>query len=85
MASTITPVRLCAAGCGEYVKVRGRVKLCDDCCPKCECGNRKPANRPRCRACASRKTQVEKQLTGRGDGRPIVWVKNRRGIFVAQR
>ena len=85
MTTKLSPVKLCAAGCGRYLKVRGRVKLCDDCAPRCDCGQRKPTNRPRCRSCSSRQVEVEKQLTGRGDNRPIIWVKNRRGIFVAHR
>jgi hypothetical protein len=85
MTTKLSPVRLCEAGCGQYVKVRGRVKLCDNCCPKCECGNRRPSNRPRCRNCASRRAELEQQLTGRGDSRPIIWVKNSRGVFVRQR
>lgn len=81
MTTTVTP-RPCAADCGRYVT--GREKLCDDCVSWCECGRRKLSDRPRCRRCSARATAVTKKTAGRGE-RPLVWVKNRRGIFVARR
>lgn len=75
--------RTCLRGCGRPVHGQG-VKICDDCAPKCPCGRRRLADRPRCRRCAARISELEKQTAGRGD-RQIVWVKNRRGIFVARR
>lgn len=81
MAPKVTP-RPCLAECGRHVT--GREKLCEDCASWCECGRRKYSDRAHCRTCAARKAQLERQLTGRGDSRPIRWVKNRRGIFVAR-
>lgn len=79
MAPKITP-RPCLAQCGR--QVTGREKLCDDCASWCPCGRRKYSDRSQCRRCAARAAELERQLTGRGDDRPIRWVKNRRGVFV---
>lgn len=79
MTTTVTPK---LGLCGH--PVLGRAKLCVECASYCECGRRRNPDRPRCRRCSARITATEKKTAGRGD-RPIVWVKNRRGIYVAQR
>lgn len=72
MADKATPT-LCPKGCGNPVKGQG-ARVCNECAPKCACGNRRLADRPRCRSCAREAAANQ-----------IVWVKNRRGIYVARR
>lgn len=79
MAYKPTPMRPCDTGCGRYVRIRGRVKLCDQCCSRCDCGARKSHSRPRCRDCSAGRVADD------AEAEAIVWVKNRRGIFVARR
>lgn len=81
MATKVKP-RPCLASCGRFVI--GRERLCDDCASYCECGRRKPDDRPRCRNCSTR-TAIAEQRAGRGMGRGIEWVPNGRGIVVAKR
>lgn len=71
MARTATP-RPCIKACGRHVIGKG--KICSECAPKCECGQRKRPDRTTCYACSPA-----------GSERPIVWVPNGRGILVARR
>lgn len=71
MAKKATP-RPCLNNCGR--QVIGRAKVCDD-CQACACGRPKRLRHGTCHHCAPRAP-----IEG-----PIVWVKNRRGIYVARR
>lgn len=70
MGTKVTP-RLCLGECGRYVT--GKTKLCDDCVPRCDCGQRKRTGHRTCYAC-----RPDEQTD-------IVWVRNRHGILVHRR
>lgn len=71
-----TTQKLCDKGCGNAVHGQGK-RICDACAPRCACGQRRGADRPRCRSCAE-VTARQALAAGR-----IVWIPNGRGTMVA--